>query len=61
MVLSSNTLSGDFTEKVLGFSDAINNLRVGVEGEIDFSDEGEGPPLHQKNQSHPQLQHEGCL
>ena len=41
VVLSSNTLSGDFTEKVLGFSDAINNLRVRVEGEIDFSDEGE--------------------
>ena len=42
VVLSSNTLSGDFTEKVLGFSEAINNLRVRVEGEIDFSDEGEG-------------------
>jgi tRNA modification GTPase len=41
VVLSSNTLSGDFTEKVLGFSDIINNLRVRVEGEIDFSDEGE--------------------
>ena len=41
VVLSSNTLSGDFTEKVLGFSDVINNLRVRVEGEIDFSDEGE--------------------
>jgi tRNA modification GTPase len=41
VVLSSNTLSGDFSEKILGFSGAINNLRVGVEGEIDFSDEGE--------------------
>ena len=41
VVLSSNTLSGDFTEKVLGFSEAIDNLRVRVEGEIDFSDEGE--------------------
>ena len=41
VVLSSNTLSGDFTKKVLGFSEAINNLRVRVEGEIDFSDEGE--------------------
>ena len=41
VVLSSNTLSGDFTEKVLNFSEAINSLRVRVEGEIDFSDEGE--------------------
>ena len=41
VVLSSNTLSGDFTEKVLGFSGVINDLRVRVEGEIDFSDEGE--------------------
>ena len=41
VVLSSNTLSGDFTKEVLGFSDVINNLRVRVEGEIDFSDEGE--------------------
>ena len=41
VLLSSNTLSGDFTEKVLGFSEVINNLRVRVEGEIDFSDEGE--------------------
>ena len=41
VLLSSNTLSGGFTEKVSGFSDAINNLRVRVEGEIDFSDEGE--------------------
>ena len=41
VVLSSNTLSGDFTERVLGFSEVINNLRVRVEGEIDFSDEGE--------------------
>ena len=41
VLLSSNTLSGDFTEKVIGFSDVINSLRVRVEGEIDFSDEGE--------------------
>src|SRR6056300_42278 len=41
VVLSSNTLSGDFTKKVLDFSEAINSLRVRVEGEIDFSDEGE--------------------
>jgi tRNA modification GTPase len=41
VVLSSNTLSGDFTEKVLDFSNIINSLRVRVEGEIDFSDEEE--------------------
>ena len=39
--LSSSSLSGSFTEKVVGFSDTIDFLRVRVEGEIDFSDEGE--------------------
>jgi tRNA modification GTPase len=41
VVLSAKTLSGDFTKKVLELSGVINNLRVRVEGEIDFSDEGE--------------------
>ena len=39
--LSSKTLSGEFTKQVLHFSGLINNLRIRVEGEIDFSDEGE--------------------
>ena len=39
--LSSKTLSGDFTKQVICFSDHINSLRIRVEGEIDFSDEGE--------------------
>ena len=41
VLLSSKTLSGDFTNMVVSFSERINNLRVRVEGEIDFSDEGE--------------------
>ena len=41
VLLSSKTLSGDFTDMVVSFSERINNLRVRVEGEIDFSDEGE--------------------
>ena len=46
--LSSSSLSGSFTERVVGFSDTIDFHRVRVEGEIDFSDEGEdflGPSL----------------
>ncbi|MDC1149126.1 tRNA uridine-5-carboxymethylaminomethyl(34) synthesis GTPase MnmE [Gammaproteobacteria bacterium] len=39
--LSSSSLSGSFTERVVGFSDTIDFYRVRVEGEIDFSDEGE--------------------
>ena len=39
--LSSKTLSGDFTKQVIYFADLINSLRIRVEGEIDFSDEGE--------------------
>ena len=40
--LSSQSLAGDFTKKVIEFSKDIDFLRVRVEGEIDFSDEGEG-------------------
>ena len=39
--LSSRSLSGGFSKKVRDFASAINDLRVRVEGEIDFSDEGE--------------------
>jgi len=39
--LSSSALSGSFTEMVIGFSNTIDFHRVRVEGEIDFSDEGE--------------------
>jgi tRNA modification GTPase len=39
--LSSSSLSGSFTERVVGFSKTIDFFRVCVEGEIDFSDEGE--------------------
>ena len=38
--LSSSSLSGSFTEGVVGFSKTIYFFRVRVEGEIDFSDEG---------------------
>jgi tRNA modification GTPase len=39
--LSSKSLSGEFSKKVYGFASVINDLRMRVEGEIDFSDEGE--------------------
>jgi len=39
--LSSSSLSGSFTERVVDFSKTIDFFRVRVEGEIDFSDEGE--------------------
>ena len=39
--LSSQSLAGDFTKKVIDFSKEIDFFRVRVEGEIDFSDEGE--------------------
>ena len=39
--LSSNSLSGAFTKSVVRFAKEIDFLRVRVEGEIDFSDEGQ--------------------
>ncbi len=39
--LSGSSLFGDLSKKLIGFSDRINEARVRVEGEIDFSDEGE--------------------
>ena len=40
VVLSNGVMFGGFSEKVLVFSEAIDSIRVRVEGEIDFSDEG---------------------
>ena len=40
VVLSNNVLFGGLSEKVSSFAKAIDNIRVRVEGEIDFSDEG---------------------
>ncbi len=39
--LSGSSLFGDLSKKLIGFSDRINEARVRVEGEIDFSDEGD--------------------
>jgi tRNA modification GTPase len=39
--LSSSSLSGSFTKNIVEFSEKIDFYRVCVEGEIDFSDEGE--------------------
>ena len=39
--LSGSSLFGDLSKKLIGFSDRINEARIRVEGEIDFSDEGE--------------------
>jgi tRNA modification GTPase len=39
--LSSSSLSGSFTKNIVEFSEKIDFYRVRVEGEIDFSDEGE--------------------
>ena len=39
--LSSQSLSGEFSKAVVGFAEDIDFIRVRVEGEIDFSDEGE--------------------
>jgi tRNA modification GTPase len=39
--LSGSSLFGDLSERLIGFSDRINSARIRVEGEIDFSDEGE--------------------
>ena len=41
VLLSTKSLFGGLTKKVLGFANDIDKLRVGVEAEIDFSDEGE--------------------
>ena len=41
VLLASQSLSGVFTKKIHGISKKIDNLRMRVEGEIDFSDEGE--------------------
>jgi tRNA modification GTPase len=40
VVLSNGVMFGGFSEKVLIFSEGIDSIRVRVEGEIDFSDEG---------------------
>ena len=40
VVLSNGVMFGDFSERVLFFSESIDGVRVRVEGEIDFSDEG---------------------
>ena len=39
--LSGASLFGDLSKKLSDFSERINSLRVGVEAEIDFSDEGQ--------------------
>ena len=39
--MSSQSLSGEFSKTVVGFAEDIDFIRVRVEGEIDFSDEGE--------------------
>jgi tRNA modification GTPase len=39
--LSSRSLSGDFSKAVIAFAEEIDFIRVRVEGEIDFSDEGQ--------------------
>ena len=39
--LSASALSGDLSSELNSFSDQINNLRLRVEGEIDFNDEDE--------------------
>jgi tRNA modification GTPase len=39
--LASQSLSGKFTKEVFGISEKIDSIRMRVEAEIDFSDEGE--------------------
>ena len=39
VVLSSKSLFGELSKKVVSFSDEIDSIRVRVEGDIDFSDE----------------------
>jgi tRNA modification GTPase len=41
VLLASQSLSGAFTEKIHEISKKIDSVRMRVEGEIDFSDEGE--------------------
>ena len=41
VLLASQSLSGKFTKEVFGISEAIDAIRIRVEGEIDFSDEDE--------------------
>ena len=41
VLLSTNSFFGGLSKKVLGFANDIDSLRVSVEAEIDFSDEGE--------------------
>ena len=40
-LLASESLSGEFTKRVFELSEQIDAIRMRVEGEIDFSDEGE--------------------
>ena len=40
VVLSNSSLFGDMSKDVLGFAENIDDIRVRVEAEIDFSDEG---------------------
>lgn len=40
VVLSNSVMFGELSNKVQSFSEAIDGIRVRVEGEIDFSDEG---------------------
>ena len=41
VLLASQSLSGKFTKEVFSISEAIDDIRIRVEGEIDFSDEDE--------------------
>ena len=41
VVLSSNSLFGDMSNNIVSFANEIDQIRVKVEAEIDFSDEGE--------------------
>jgi tRNA modification GTPase len=41
VVLSSNSLFGDMSNDIVSFANEIDQIRVRVEAEIDFSDEGE--------------------
>ena len=41
VVLSSNSLFGDMSNSIVSFANEIDQIRVRVEAEIDFSDEGE--------------------
>ena len=41
MKLSANSLYGEMSKKISFFAAAIDEIRVRVEAEIDFSDEGQ--------------------